>query len=287
MMRSELVSLRTPRLEDADDLFPLIHRSGVADTLLWNGPDSLADYRQGVEKMVALSGKGEWHIFTIVETSSGRPTGMIDIRSYEHEWCGDIGLWIGKPFHGKGYGTQAVNQIMAFGFETLKMQKIEASIFTGNWASRRIFEKNGFLLEGTRRCADRKYGRFVDEWQVGITRLDYFAGLGWIVHLCSRQAWQAAQERGAYTAESLEKEGFIHCSRPGQMLVVANAFYRGLSDLLLLWLDPARLQPELRWEAVEPQEFPHVFGPINLDCIQAAVPFAAGADGTFLELPLP
>lgn len=67
----------------------------------------------------------------------------------------------------------------------------------------------------------------------------------YLVHLCSKEDWQAAQAAGEYRAASLEKEGFIHCSRPEQILGVANRFYRGMPGLLL-WLDPSRLRAELR-----------------------------------------
>jgi RimJ/RimL family protein N-acetyltransferase len=81
-----------------------------------------------------------------------------------------MGLWIGPPFQGKGYATSAVKRILKYGFETLGMQKIEAKIFVGNIASRRVFEKCGFQLEGTIRRAEIKRGKFVDEWLFGILK---------------------------------------------------------------------------------------------------------------------
>jgi RimJ/RimL family protein N-acetyltransferase len=50
------------------------------------------------------------------------------------------------------------------------LQKIEATVFAGNMASRRIFEKNGFSLEGTIRKAALKRGQLIDEWLLGIVR---------------------------------------------------------------------------------------------------------------------
>ena len=48
------------------------------------------------------------------------------------------------------------------------LKKLEATVFVGNHASRRAFEKNGFTLEGTIRRAVRKRGVLVDEWLFGI-----------------------------------------------------------------------------------------------------------------------
>ena len=70
-----------------------------------------------------------------------------------------------------------------------------------------------------------------------------------ILHITSRAEWMDAQARGEYIAPSLKTEGFIHCSTEKQVLHVANAFYRGRNDLVLLKLDEAKLKPELKWEA--------------------------------------
>jgi uncharacterized protein (DUF952 family)/RimJ/RimL family protein N-acetyltransferase len=284
------IELRLVKEQDALLLFPLIFRSPVTDTLLWDGPEFFEEYQQGLAERARRTLRGESHMFTIFERASQQPVGSIDIRPHENYVRGDIGLWIGKPYHGKGYGTQAVRRVLAYGFGPLGMQKIESEVFLGNWASRRIFEKNGFRLEGTRRCSVLKRGRILDEWNLGITRDDYFSETGvvdWIVHLCPEAEWAAACEAGHYRAPSLEREGFIHFSRPSQMLQVANAFYAGCSDLVLLWVQPALLQAELRWEQVGDQVFPHLYGEINLESVVTVRAFPVDSQGTFQFLPYP
>lgn len=109
-----------------------------------------------------------------------------------------------------------------------------------------------------------------------------------ILHITNQNQWQAAQQTGSYRAESLETEGFIHCSTPAQLVWVANQFYAGQTGLLLLCIDPQRLQAELRYETVEgvPVEnsFPHVYGEIGLEAIAQVIPFEPNADEQF-ELP--
>lgn len=106
-----------------------------------------------------------------------------------------------------------------------------------------------------------------------------------IFHITARSLWQAAQLLGEYRAASLELEGFIHCSEAAQVLWVANQFYRGTSDLMLLQIDPAKLLAELRYDEIETGErFPHLYGPVNLDAVVQAIAFPPGADGTF-EFP--
>ena len=112
-----------------------------------------------------------------------------------------------------------------------------------------------------------------------------------IFHITSRQAWQEAQQRGEYRADSLESEGFIHCSTETQILPVAEKYYGGQSGLVLLKIDPTRLVSELRWEppsggspppgVPEGDFFPHVYGPINLDAVVKVYDLEANPDGSY------
>jgi uncharacterized protein (DUF952 family) len=107
----------------------------------------------------------------------------------------------------------------------------------------------------------------------------------WIVHICSNQSWQQACIAGQYSAPSLETEGFIHCSRPDQILKVANHYYPARNDLVLLWIDPEILAAELRWEPVEADIFPHIYGPVNLEAVQSTTEFLPDSAGVFRNLP--
>ena len=97
-----------------------------------------------------------------------------------------------------------------------------------------------------------------------------------IFHICPREDWEAAQQTGAYTAESLESEGFIHCSKAEQIASVANAFYKGIESLVLLHIALDKLQVEVRWEEAGGEVFPHIFGPINLDAVVEVEDFEVG-----------
>ena len=112
-----------------------------------------------------------------------------------------------------------------------------------------------------------------------------------IYHLTLHQSWQEAQQRGDYRAESLESEGFIHCSTRTQVLPVAEKYYKGQTGMLLLTIDPALLAAELRWEppsggAPPPgvpagELFPHVYGPINLDAIVKIYDLESNPNGSY------
>ena len=107
-----------------------------------------------------------------------------------------------------------------------------------------------------------------------------------ILHITTRDDWEAAQAKGDYRLNTLATEGFIHCSTPQQVLGPANEFYRGRSDLVLLVIDPARLEAKLIYEDLYEAGFlfPHIYGPLNLDAVINVLPFPMRTDGTF-EMP--
>ncbi len=110
-----------------------------------------------------------------------------------------------------------------------------------------------------------------------------------IYHIASRKAWREAQQRGDYRAESLEADGFIHCSTSAQVLPVAEKYYPGQRGLLVLAVDPALLSADLRWEppsegapppgVSEGDLFPHVYGPLNLEAIVKVFDLETHPDG--------
>lgn len=104
-----------------------------------------------------------------------------------------------------------------------------------------------------------------------------------IMHIAERESWEQAQGTGHYRPGSLGSEGFIHCSRPDQVLRVANTLYRGPAGLVLLCIDTDKVVPEIRYEDLEGGRklFPHIYGALNLDAVTELIDFEAGCDGTF------
>ena len=108
-----------------------------------------------------------------------------------------------------------------------------------------------------------------------------------IYHIAEAADWEQAQRDGQYTmstrGRTLAEEGFIHASTASQVALVANAFYQGEPDLLLLVIDTERVGPELRYEQVpgQPDPYPHIYGPLNLDAVAQTRPFSPGSDGRF------
>jgi uncharacterized protein (DUF952 family) len=100
-----------------------------------------------------------------------------------------------------------------------------------------------------------------------------------ILHISTPELFEAARSSGEYRADSLDSEGFIHCSTAAQIARSANRFYPGQRGLILLHIDPDKLRPDLKWEPADNDLFPHIYGPLNLDAVVHVEPFEPGPDG--------
>ena len=106
--------------------------------------------------------------------------------------------------------------------------------------------------------------------------------MNFILHITQRAQWETAQKVGIYRSNTLESEGFIHCSTPQQVISVANTFFRNQQGLILLCIDSDKVQAEIRYEGTQQDQlFPHIYGALNLDAVFQVLNFEPNQDGTF------
>ncbi len=74
-----------------------------------------------------------------------------------------VGIMIGDTsYWGRGYGTDSMRTLCRFGFEMMNLHRIDLEVIDGNDRARSIYERVGFVHEGTRRDAIYKGGRYRD-----------------------------------------------------------------------------------------------------------------------------
>ncbi|MDZ8053757.1 MAG: DUF952 domain-containing protein [Aulosira sp. ZfuVER01] len=106
-----------------------------------------------------------------------------------------------------------------------------------------------------------------------------------ILHITQTKQWDQAKINGSYHADSLDTEGFIHCSEANQIVKVANKFFRNQKGLVLLFIDADKVKAKIRYEEAEIDElFPHIYGELNIDAVFQVIDFESGENGLF-ELP--
>ena len=173
-------SLETSRLRlrpyaDADvaELVPLIGtREVAATTLRIPHPYTEQDARSFVAS--ALDADKIWLAITL--RADGRQIGGIGLRIERQHERAELGYWLGLPYWGKGFATEAAREMVRYGFDELRLHRIFASHFRQNPASGRILLKLGMRHEGCLREHICKWDRFVDSELYGILRQDWEAG---------------------------------------------------------------------------------------------------------------
>ena len=115
-------------------------------------------------------------VLAIVEPKSGRHIGNVGLHHID--WIhrtAVLGIVIGeKDAWGKGFGKEAWRLITDYGFETLNLHKITATVLEGNEASMACAFASGYEQEGTQKEQTYRHGRYHDLIFVGLTRSAWF-----------------------------------------------------------------------------------------------------------------
>lgn len=105
-----------------------------------------------------------------------------------------------------------------------------------------------------------------------------------LYHLVGRDEWARVGDDeyadDEYAPASLALEGFIHFSTAAQLARTVARFFAGRDDLLVVTVDEARVRAPIRFEPADGDEFPHVYGPLNLDAVVDVTPWREWRDPT-------
>jgi len=101
--------------------------------------------------------------FAIRSKENDTLMGVIGLVGVPGHKRAEMGYWLGVPFWGKGFMSEAARAVVEFAFGTLGANRLEAGVFDGNTASMNVLRKGGFHEEGVLRQRFLKDGKFVDE----------------------------------------------------------------------------------------------------------------------------
>lgn len=134
-------------------------------------------YEEGMAEEWIASLGGEV-VFAVVE-AEGRLVGAVGLRLEPEHRRAELGFWIGKPYWGRGYATEAGRAVVDHGFRDLGLERIYARHLPENPASGRVLEKIGMRREGVlRKHAHHRGERQVDMVIYGILSDELDGGLG-------------------------------------------------------------------------------------------------------------
>ena len=105
--------------------------------------------------------------------------------------------------------------------------------------------------------------------------------MGLAYKICPASLWREAERGGVFRGSDVDRrDGFIHFSTAVQVAGTAAKHFAGIEDLLLLYVDTAKLGNKLKWEPSRGGAlFPHLYGDLPLTAIIRVEPLPLGTDG--------
>jgi RimJ/RimL family protein N-acetyltransferase len=143
VLETERLVLRAPRLGDAKAIAALANDRRIAEnTARFPHPYGLDD----AERFIASVNRGGGEIAFLI-ARDGAVMGACGINPQEGQ-PPDLGIWLGVPFWGNGYATEALRALIDHAFADLAHEALQAGARVTNPASRRVLEKCGFQWTG-------------------------------------------------------------------------------------------------------------------------------------------
>ena len=149
-LQTERLLLRPWKEEDAATLYKWAKDPAVGLPAGWPPHTDVENSREIIRAVLSAP-----HTFAVIDRETGEPIGSVSVMppgngsALMENGEGEIGYWLAAPYWGKGLMTEAASEIIRYGFEELKLQKLWCGYFEGNFRSLRVQEKCGFVYDHT------------------------------------------------------------------------------------------------------------------------------------------
>jgi [ribosomal protein S5]-alanine N-acetyltransferase len=169
-LRTERLVLRPFTLDDAPAVQRLCSEYEIAlNTLMIPYP-----YPEGLAEQWIATHQDDFEDDRILHFAldDGQLVGAMALI-FKGDAIAELGYWIGKPFWGRGYASEAACAVVRYGFETCGLNRIFAMHFSRNPASGHVLRNAGMTYEGTLRQHLKKWDEYLDIEAYGILREEF------------------------------------------------------------------------------------------------------------------
>jgi ribosomal-protein-alanine N-acetyltransferase len=161
-LETERLVLRPLAPEDAAAVRALGGDRRVAEMTLLPHPFGEEEVRRWVEGRLEWAAQGKGRPFSVLLKEDGALVGHAGLLlDWDNEKAG-LYYWMGVPYWGRGYATEAARELVRHAFEDLGLGRVYADHIARNPASGRVLQKVGMSYEGCRRRDFKKWDRFED-----------------------------------------------------------------------------------------------------------------------------
>ena len=163
------VFLRAAERDDIPYFMTWINDWRMVRTLGMRAPMSLAMEEHWFEGMLERQGQSAYN-FVACLLEDDRPIGTCGFHELDlANGSAALGIGIGRPEdRGRGLGTEMLRALLGFGFGFLRLERVWLDVYETNPGARRVYERVGFVYEGTLRHAIFREGRYVDVVRMSI-----------------------------------------------------------------------------------------------------------------------
>ena len=174
LLETQRLRLRKLTMRDAEDIYRYSRDAEVARHVLWDAHRSIGDSRSYLRYMLRRYRNHEPASWGIEWKETGQIIGTIGFMWVQTDnSAAEVGYSLARDFWNKGIMTEALKAVIAHGFGSLNLNRIEAQHETTNPASGAVMRKCGMVREGLLRQRLYNKGRYVDVELYAILRKDY------------------------------------------------------------------------------------------------------------------
>ncbi len=149
--------LRAAKMSDATDLFECYKEEKVVKYLPFKKHNSIKDTKNFIRTyFIDHYKKGEIGHFVIVYKKDNKVIGNVGFNNIKRsDVSGEIGICINPLYWGENLSEELAKEILRFGFNDLKLEKVTATTFEDNKYSRKSLEALGFKYLGLSKKRDK------------------------------------------------------------------------------------------------------------------------------------
>lgn len=164
-----------------------LNRSDIEEINKWRNNNELIDFLGAPFRYINLDVDNDWYdsymknrnttvrCAIVSEENENKILGLVSLTNINYlNQSAIFHIMIGnEEYQGKGIGTFATKEILNHAFKNLNINRIELSVIESNIRAIKLYEKVGFIREGTKRKSIFKNGEFIDVVMMSVLRDEY------------------------------------------------------------------------------------------------------------------
>jgi ribosomal-protein-alanine N-acetyltransferase len=208
VLRGAGVELRELRVSDAASLYTMLTAEEVA-RYITPPPTSVGGFERFVDYAHRRRSQGEFACFAVVPEGLDTAIGIVQVRALDAQFStAEWGFALGSRFWGRGLFLEGARLVMAFAFEQIGVNRLEARAMAANERANGALRKVGARKEAVLRQSMAKNGHLHDEHLWAIVETD------WRQARSGAALWRPAGDRIIHQPHQSETsdawEGLIH-----------------------------------------------------------------------------